>query len=122
MPAHHHRLIVSELEQVAKGNIKRLMILAPPGSAKTTYASSLFPSWFFAFRSRSSIIAVSHTQELAETNSAFVQRIIRDHAETLGYRLSKRRQEPMVHRQQLRLSRGWCWQRHSWLQSQYRAH
>jgi predicted phage terminase large subunit-like protein len=64
------------------------MILAPPGSAKTTYTSRLFPAWFFAFRPRTSIIAVSHTQELSETNSGFVQRIIRDNTETLGYGLA----------------------------------
>ena len=33
-PALHHRLIASELEAVARGKRKRLMILAPPGSAK----------------------------------------------------------------------------------------
>jgi hypothetical protein len=78
VPALHHRLFCSELEALARGKCKRLMILAPPGSAKTTYTSRLFPAWYFAFRSRSSIIAVSHTQELSETNSGFVQRIIRD--------------------------------------------
>jgi predicted phage terminase large subunit-like protein len=87
-PALHHRLISSELEALARGKRKRLMILAPPGSAKTTYASRLFPAWYFAFRPRSSIIAVSHTQELSETNSGFVQRIVRDHADTLGYSLT----------------------------------
>jgi hypothetical protein len=87
-PALHHRLICSELEALARCKIKRLMILAPPGSAKTTYASRLFPAWYFAFRPRSSIIAVSHTQELSETNSGFVQRTIRDNAETLDYSLT----------------------------------
>ena len=87
-PAVHHRLICSELEALAHSKIKRLMILAPPGSAKTTYASRLFPAWYFAFRPRSSIIAVSHTQELSETNSGFVQRTIRDNDETLGYSLT----------------------------------
>jgi predicted phage terminase large subunit-like protein len=88
MPALHHRLICSELEALARGKCKRLMILAPPGSAKTTYTSRLFPAWYFAFRPRSSIIAVSHTQELSETNSGFVQRIIRDNGDTLGYTLA----------------------------------
>jgi predicted phage terminase large subunit-like protein len=87
-PALHHRLICSELEALARGKHKRLMILAPPGSAKTTYASRLFPAWYFAFRPRSNIIAVSHTQELSETNSGFVQRIVRENAETLGYGLA----------------------------------
>ena len=86
-PALHHRLIASELEAVARGKRKRLMILAPPGSAKTTYTSRLFPAWYFAFRPRSSIVAVSHTQELSETNSGFAQRIIRDTVETLDYSL-----------------------------------
>ena len=42
-PALHHRLIARELEALARGRSKRLMILAPPGSAKTTYTSRLFP-------------------------------------------------------------------------------
>jgi hypothetical protein len=83
VPALHHRLIIGELQAVARGKTRRLMILAPPGSAKTTYASRIFPAWFFAFRPRASIIAVSHTQELSETNSGHVQRIIREHEETL---------------------------------------
>jgi predicted phage terminase large subunit-like protein len=87
-PARHHRLICGELERLARGDHKRLMILAPPGSAKTTYTSRLFPAWYFAARPRSSIIAVSHTQELSETNSGFVQRIIRDNADTLDYGLA----------------------------------
>jgi hypothetical protein len=87
VPARHHRLIASNLQAVAAGKIKRLMILAPPGSAKTTYTSRLFPAWYFAFRPASSIIAVSHTQELSETNSGFVQRLVRDNADTLGYGL-----------------------------------
>ena len=87
VPALHHRLIASELEAVARGKRKRLMILAPPGSAKTTYTSRLLPAWYFAFRPRSSIIAVSHTQELSETNSGFVQRTVRDSGDTLDYSL-----------------------------------
>jgi predicted phage terminase large subunit-like protein len=88
VPALHHRFIASELEAVARGKRKRLLICAPPGSAKTTYASRLFPAWYFGFRPRSSIIAVSHTQELSETNSGFVQRVVRDNAQTLGYNLA----------------------------------
>jgi predicted phage terminase large subunit-like protein len=86
-PALHHRLIASELQSVAMGRIRRLMILAPPGSAKTTYASRLFPAWYFAFRPGSSIIGTSHTQELSETNSGHVMRFVRENAATLGYDL-----------------------------------
>jgi predicted phage terminase large subunit-like protein len=88
-PAQHHRLICQALQDVAEGRCKRLMILAPPGSAKTTYTSRLFPAWYFAFRPRSSIIACSHTQGLSELNSGFVQRFIRENTEIAGYNLIK---------------------------------
>ena len=38
-PAAHHLLLISELERVATGVTDRLMLLLPPGSAKSTYAS-----------------------------------------------------------------------------------
>jgi predicted phage terminase large subunit-like protein len=88
-PARHHRLICEALQDVAEGRCKRLMILAPPGSAKTTYVSRLYPAWYFAFRPRSSIIACSHTQGLSELNSGFIQRHIRENAEVAGYNLIK---------------------------------
>ena len=38
VPARHHRLMIDELERVAAGRCDRLMVLMPPGSAKSTYA------------------------------------------------------------------------------------
>jgi predicted phage terminase large subunit-like protein len=87
-PALHHRLIASRLQAVAMGKCRRLMMLAPPASAKTTYTSRLFPAWFFAFKPGSNIIAASHTASLAEENSSHVQRIIRENSDTLGYSLA----------------------------------
>jgi hypothetical protein len=40
-PAHHHRLLIQRLEAVARGEIPRLMVCMPPGSAKSTYVSCL---------------------------------------------------------------------------------
>lgn len=37
-PAAHHRLLIERLELVSRGEIDRLMVLMPPGSAKSTYA------------------------------------------------------------------------------------
>ena len=62
------------------------MVLAPPGSAKTTYVSQIFIAWLLT-RKNTKVIAVSHTVELAESNSRAVQRIIRDHSEVLGITL-----------------------------------
>jgi hypothetical protein len=66
LPARHHRRFCAELEALARGEVDCLMILAPPGSAKTTYASRLFPAQYFATQPRTNIIAASHTAELAE--------------------------------------------------------
>jgi hypothetical protein len=46
-PARHHRLLIAELDRVSRGDIDRLMVLMPPGSAKSTYTSLLFPAWWF---------------------------------------------------------------------------
>lgn len=66
IPAAHHQVIINALERVERGEIKRLMILAPPGSAKSTYASVLFPAWFMGRHPKKDIICASQTQELAD--------------------------------------------------------
>jgi hypothetical protein len=66
-PAPHHKLIIDHLEKVARGEVDRLIITAPPGSAKSTYVSVLFPAWLLANNNVASILATSHTSELAET-------------------------------------------------------
>lgn len=66
VPAKHHRLLIDKLEAVERGEISRLMVCMPPGSAKSTYASVEFPAWFTGRNPKLSIIAASHTQELAE--------------------------------------------------------
>ena len=60
-PAVHHRLLLQHLDRISHGAIDRLLILMPPGSAKSTYASVLFPAWWFTAHPASSIIAdVAH--------------------------------------------------------------
>jgi hypothetical protein len=87
-PAQHHGLFCAEIEAVTRGQVPKLILIAPRGSAKTTYVSHLTPAQFFAAHPNSNIIAVSHTAELAESNSAAVQRYIREHADLLGYDLT----------------------------------
>jgi len=87
-PARHHRLLLAHLEKVARGEIDRLMVLMPPGSAKSTYCSILFPAWFFAQRPHLDIIGASHGSDLAEDFSGRIQGYIRMHEELLGYRLA----------------------------------
>src|ERR1700677_761175 len=86
-PARHHRLLISELEAVARGETDRLIVTMPPNSAKTTYASVLFPSWFMAQAPAQHIIGASHGSKYAEDLSGQVMRHIRANTETLGYGL-----------------------------------
>jgi hypothetical protein len=43
--AAHHRLLLQRLDAVSRGDIDRLMVLMPPGSAKSTYASVNTDLW-----------------------------------------------------------------------------
>src|SRR4051794_35501844 len=38
-PAAHHEYMIDALERIYRGEIKRLMVLMPPGHAKTQYCS-----------------------------------------------------------------------------------
>lgn len=75
-PSKHHTLLISKLEAVERGEIDRLMVCMPPGSAKSTYASIEFPSWFIGRNPQMSVIAASHTQELAERFGRRVRNIV----------------------------------------------
>lgn len=83
-PAAHHRLIIKELQAIADGENDRLLLFLPPGSAKSTYASILFPAWYLARKMTAAIIAASHTAMLAENFSRRVRATVRDHSITLG--------------------------------------
>jgi predicted phage terminase large subunit-like protein len=62
------------------------MLFLPPGSAKSTYASKLFPPWFMAYNGwGTNIIGASNTAELASSFSREVQGIVQDNKLLLGY-------------------------------------
>ena len=65
VPAQHHDFVNSKLEAVERGEIPRLMLFEPPGHAKSTYASHLFPGWYLGRNPERSVIAASHTAQLA---------------------------------------------------------
>ncbi|MGK3946856.1 terminase, partial [Streptomyces caeruleatus] len=48
----------------------------PPGSAKSTYTSVEFPAWFLGRNPKLSVIAASHTKELAERFGRRVRNIV----------------------------------------------
>lgn len=65
-PALHHQLLISHLESLERGDIHKLMVWMPPGSAKSTYTSVLFPPWYMGRNEKDPVLGVSNTTELAE--------------------------------------------------------
>lgn len=60
----------------------------PPGSAKSTYSSILFPPWLLQYRKGWNVLAASHTIELAEKWGRRVRNLIAEHGLTLQLALS----------------------------------
>ena len=75
-PSKHHRLLIEKLELIVSGELKRLMVWMPPGSAKSTYASVLFPPYYMGRNGTASILGVSNTTELAERFSRRARNIV----------------------------------------------
>ena len=87
--APHHRLMAQRLQGVADGEVDRLMVLMPPGHAKSTYASLLFPPWFLQRQPGAPVIACSHTMSLAERFGRGVRGLLRQHGARLGAKLDE---------------------------------
>jgi hypothetical protein len=69
--------------------LDRLAVFMPPGAAKSTYASILFPPWYLAHNPGHSIIAASHTADLAAKWGRRVRNIIKENGHLLGYGLAE---------------------------------
>jgi predicted phage terminase large subunit-like protein len=79
--------LIQKLEAVSRGEIDRLLVCMPPGAAKSTYTSVLFPGWFLANHPDASVIAASHTTELSERWGRRVRNLILEHGLELGLAL-----------------------------------
>ena len=115
-PAKHHDLIIAELEMLVENLFKallrghevpeellRLMVMTPPGSAKSTYISKLFPPWFLAQFSRLEtmllkagkpvvplgILATSHSSDYANKWGKLARDVIVENERWLGVSLKK---------------------------------
>jgi predicted phage terminase large subunit-like protein len=88
-PAAHHLLLLQSLQGIADRRIDRLMVLMPPGSAKSTYCSVLFPAWWLAQRPCGAVIATAHTGELARHFGRQVRALITEQSQRLGYGMAR---------------------------------
>jgi predicted phage terminase large subunit-like protein len=61
----HHKIFADKLEQVARGELKRLIINMPPRHTKSEFASTFFPSWILGRNPKLKVMQITHTAELA---------------------------------------------------------
>jgi hypothetical protein len=59
-------LWLQALEAVESGQIRKLCIIAPPGHAKSTYHSIIFPAWYIGRHPNDSLIGVTTTDGLGQ--------------------------------------------------------
>jgi predicted phage terminase large subunit-like protein len=88
-PARHHELLIAKLDSVAEGVCDRLMVQMPPGSAKSTYGSILFPAYFLGRHAGSQIIATAHTASLADYFGRHVRDTVVAHGDVLGLAMAR---------------------------------
>jgi predicted phage terminase large subunit-like protein len=75
--ADHHRLLLSKLDEVSNTRHGRMMVFMPPGSAKSTYASVVFPSKFLGEQPGRKVILASYADSLARKMGRRTRQIVR---------------------------------------------
>lgn len=74
--ADHHKLILTTGQKVIEGEYYGAMIFAPPGSAKSTYASLILPCWAMVTKKNFKVIATSYGDKRAWSQSRLMQALI----------------------------------------------
>ncbi len=64
--ASHHKLIISKLEAVERGEISRLMVLLPPRHGKSLTSSDFFPAWYVGKHPDHDVIFATYGQTLSD--------------------------------------------------------
>lgn len=75
--AAHHRLLLEKLEVVSNTPHGRMMVFMPPGSAKSTYASVVFPSKYLGEKPNRKLILASYGDDLARKMGRRTRSIIK---------------------------------------------
>ena len=76
--AKHHRVIAAALEEVEKGNIKRLIINLGPRHGKSQLTSRLFPAWYLGRNPSKSLILGTYNEKFSWDFGRDVRQLIQD--------------------------------------------
>jgi hypothetical protein len=74
-PPDHSLIWMEALEAIERREINRLCIIAPPGHAKSTYVSIVFPVWYGGLHPNDSIIGVTTTDDLGKLYHSTAQNV-----------------------------------------------
>ncbi len=75
--ATHHKLILDAMERTSRTPHGRLMIFAPPGSAKSSYASVVFPAHYLGREANRRVILASYGDTLSRKMGRRTRAIIK---------------------------------------------
>lgn len=73
----HHRVICRRIQATMERRYGRLLILAPPGSAKSSMASIVAPTWAMGRWPKKRLIIAGHNSDIATTQSKKARQIAR---------------------------------------------
>lgn len=75
--ATHHKLILNACHAMTQRRYGRVMLFMPPGSAKSTYASVVFPSWYLGQHPGTKIGLASYGDDLVRKMGRRTRAVIR---------------------------------------------
>lgn len=86
----HHILLLRAWQKMTETRYGRLMVLMPPGSAKSTYASVVGPAWWLSAQPGRRCILTSYADPLARKHGGRTRQLLRDerHIEAFGCTVS----------------------------------
>ncbi len=88
-PMLHHDFIIRKLQEVAESATARyIILLMPPGVAKSTYTSKLFIPWYLGKCVGHTILACSYSKDLAASFGRDARNLVEKHETILGFSLS----------------------------------
>ncbi len=73
----HHRVLMDLLDKVHRREIRQAMVFMPPGSAKSTYTSVVYPAYAMGKRKGSRVILASYASAIAWKQSRRTRSIVR---------------------------------------------
>jgi predicted phage terminase large subunit-like protein len=78
--AAHHALMLSAIQRTVERPHGRLMLAFPPGSAKSSYASVVAPTWYMGRNPGGKIILASYGSDLAKRHGRRARQIVKQSA------------------------------------------